>query len=40
MQIIDKKKFAAAALALDKEAFMEYIAYLKAKILIYLAQKA
>lgn len=40
MQIIRKKKFAIAALNLGKKAFIIKMAYLKAIILIYLAQKA
>lgn len=40
MQIINQNKFAAAALALDKEAFMVHMVYLKAKILIHLAREA
>ena len=40
VKIIDCKKFAVAALALDKKAFVVYIAYFGAKILIYLAREA
>ena len=37
VQIINCRKFAAAALALDKEAFVMHVAYLEAKIAIYQA---
>lgn len=40
MQIIDWKKFVAVTLALKKEAFVIYVAYLGPKILIYLACEA
>lgn len=36
VKIIGLKKYTAVALALDKEAFMMYVAYLRAKISIYL----
>ena len=39
VQIINWKKFAAAALAPNKEAFMMHVAYLRAKISIHPAQK-
>ena len=38
--MINWKKFAAAALALDKEAFVMHMAYLRAKMLIYQTWKA
>lgn len=38
--MIGQKQFAVAALDLDKGVFVIYIAYLGAKMLIYLAQKA
>ena len=37
VQIINHREFAAAALALNKEAFVVHVAYLETKILIYLA---
>lgn len=37
VQIIDQKEFEAVALVPNKVAFMMYVAYLEAKILIYLA---
>lgn len=40
VQIINWKKFAAVALALNKEAFIIYVTYLEAKILIHTAPKA
>lgn len=40
MHMIDWKKFATIALAMNKEAFLLYIIYLECKILIYIAQKA
>lgn len=40
MQIIDRKKFAAVVWALSKKAFLLYVAYLEAKLWIYLAWKA
>lgn len=40
VQMIDRKKFTAVALDLDKKIFVIYIAYLESKMLIYLAQKA
>lgn len=40
VQIIDQKKLAAAALGLNKEAFVMYVAYLGAKISIYPAWEA
>lgn len=40
LQIIDWKKFTTLALAPDEEAFVIHVAYLEAKILIYLAWKA
>lgn len=39
MQIINEKEFVIAALNLTKKTFMIHMAYLGAKILIYLAQK-
>lgn len=38
--MIDQKKFAVAALALNKKAFIIDVIYLESKILIYLACKA
>lgn len=40
VQIIGLKKFAVAALDVDNKTFIIHIAYLGAKILIYLACKA
>lgn len=39
MQMINQKKLTSAALGLDKEAFIVHLAYLDAKIFIYLASK-
>lgn len=39
MQIFDQKKVMVTALDLGKKAFVIYVAYLKAKILIYPAYK-
>lgn len=39
MQMIDKRKFTAAALALDKKVFVMHVAYLRAKLRIYPARK-
>lgn len=39
MQLINNKKFIIIALNLSKEIFVIHIAYLKAKILINLAQE-
>lgn len=40
MQIIDQKEFVIAALNPGKEAFVIYMAYLEAKILIHLVWEA
>lgn len=40
VKIIDLKKYTAVALSLHKEAFVMHVAYLRAKISIYSAQKA
>lgn len=40
MQIIERKKFVVAVLALNKIAFMVYVAYLGARMQIHLAQQA
>ena len=40
VQMIDRREFAAAALAPDKEAFVVHVAYLGAKMSIYPARKA
>ena len=37
VQIIDRREFAAAALALDKKAFLVHVAYLRAKMSIQAA---
>ena len=38
--MIDQKKFVIVALALDKKAFIIYVAYLGAKMLIHIVQQA
>lgn len=40
IQFIDHKEFIVIALNSNEKIFVVYIAYLKAKILIHLAQKA
>lgn len=40
VEIINQKNFMAAALALEKKTFIIYIAYLRSKMSIYLAQEA
>ena len=40
VQMIDCREFAAAALALDKKAFVVHVAYLEAKMSIHLAREA
>lgn len=40
MHMINQKKFAIAALYLDKKAFIVYVAYLESKISIYSACEA
>lgn len=40
MKMIKKKNFVAITLASDKEIFVMHVAYLRAKMLIHLAQKA
>lgn len=40
VQLIDYKEFAITALNLDEKAFIVYVAYLGAEMLIYLIQKA
>lgn len=40
MQMINRKQFAAAILALNNKAFMIYITYLESKMSIYLAWNA
>lgn len=40
IQLIDRKKLAAAALNLSKEAFVVHVAYFKAKMSIHLTREA